>query len=127
MMFSPNPTRMDSYLSAQIEFTDGSKTTFEFPRPSELNFVNKYIHGERFRKIITERIRKNDHSFMWQDTAKFALKQTMALNGYEKLPSKVKLFRHWDEVPEVYAQFRPHGAQAPVYQSYNFYSYEVMQ
>lgn len=126
-MFSPNPSRLDSYLSAEVIFTDGSKSTYQFPRTNDLNFIQKHIYGEKFRKLTSESIRNNKYSFMWHDTAKFAIRQTMLANEFEKMPLKVKLFRHWATVPNVYQEFIPHRIQLAGYKSYNFYSYGVSQ
>lgn len=125
MMFSPNPTRMDSYLSAEVSFTDGTKSTYQFPRTTDLNIVQKHMYGEKFRKLISESIRRNKNSFMWHDTARFAIRQTMINNEFEKMPLKVKLFRHWAEVKNVNKEFLPHSMKLADYKSYNFYSYGV--
>jgi hypothetical protein len=127
MMFSPNPTRLDSYMSAEVLFADGTKSTYQFPRTSGMSMVNKHIYGEKFRKLISESIRRDDKKFMWHDTAKFAIRQTLITNDFEKLPLKVKLFRHWVEVKDVNQEFLPHRMKLADYQSYNFYSYGVSQ
>ena len=124
-MFSPNPTRMDSYLTAEVQFTDGTKSNYQFPRTSEMGLVDKHIYGEKFRKLASESIRRNDKNFMWHDTAKFAIRQTMISNNFEKLPIKVRLFRHWAEVKDVHQEFLPHQQKMANYKSYNFYSYGV--
>jgi hypothetical protein len=125
MMFSPNPTRLDSYLSAEVQFIDGTKSTYQFPRTSEMSITHKHMYGEKFRKLTSESIRRNDKNFMWHDTAKFAIRQTLINNNYEKLPIKVKLFRHWAEVKDVNQEFLPHREKLADYKSYNFYSYGV--
>ena len=127
MMFSPNPSRIDTYLSATIQFEDGTKTNYEFPKTHRYEFIKNHSFGEKFRKLVSESIRKDDRAYMWEDTAKFALNQIVREQDFTKMPAKVSLYRHWDEVPDVYSQFRPQSAQASDYQKYNFYSYEVLK
>ena len=125
MMFAPNPNRLNTYLSAEVEFVDGTKETYVFPRPSELGLVEKYVYGEKFRKLISEGIRKDSNQFMWKDTAKFILRKLKNEN-YEKIPAKVHLFRHWNEIPDVAKEFRPHKQIETKYESFKFYTYEVI-
>lgn len=113
MMFAPNPNRHNVYLTAEVEFMDGSKTNYSFPQ------------GERFRKITVEGIRADDKSFLWRDTAKFVLRKIKNEN-YTKIPLKVHLYRHWEIIPDMEKEFRPHGTFAKNYESYKFYSYEVI-
>ena len=127
MMFSPNPGRFDSYLTAKIKFSDGTFANYDFPRPARMKLVDNHINGEKFRKIISESIRRDDHKYMWHDTAKFALRKSMKEQNFLKMPLEVKLFRHWDEVPLIHEKFRPHNDRALVYQKFNFYTYKVNQ
>lgn len=127
MMFSPNPGRVDSYLSATIQFDDGTKTSYQFPKPSRYAFIDNHTYGEKFRKLVSESIRKDDRSYMWEDTAKFALRQVIKKVDYMKMPKRVSLHRHWDETPDISTQFRPHSALVTDYQKFNFYSYEVFK
>lgn len=123
-MFAPNPTRMNIRLSANVEYFDGSVETYQFPHTTEMGLFDKYTHGEKFRKIISEGIRKDSHSWMWKDTAKFVLKK-MKENNISKIPIKVHLFRHWAETPKLDKQFLAHGSRIPNENSYSFYTYEV--
>lgn len=125
VMFSPNPARTSSYLSADIVFNDGTKEHYVFPKASEQTFLQKYSHGEKFRKIISEGIRNDDHSYMWKDTARFALRK-MREKSFHKIPLKVHLNRHWKETPDLHAEWRPHGDQSSPYNSFRFYTFEVL-
>jgi hypothetical protein len=125
MMFAANPARVNTYISAEVEFVDGSKDAFIFPKSSELSLAKKYLYGEKFRKILSEAIRRDDHRWMWPDTAKFALRKLKDKN-YAKIPKKVRLFRHWSEIPDIDLKFLPHKQKITSYQKYNFYTHEVL-
>lgn len=125
LMFAPNPTRMNIYISAEVEFEDGSKETFVFPRPSEMNIVGKYVKGERYRKIVSEAIRNDTHSWMWPDAARFALRK-LREKHFNKIPLKVHLTRHWSETPDVSKEFIPHQTPLKNHKNYRFYTYEVI-
>ncbi len=125
LMFAPNPSRMNVSLSAVVHFDDGSSETFSFPRSRDMGIIDKYTHGEKYRKIITEAIRNDSHSWMWKDTAKFALRKLKEKN-FSKIPLKVELFRHWAETPQMSSNFIPHGERIPGEKKYKFYTYEVI-
>lgn len=122
-MFSPDPARTQAYISAEVEFDDGSKDTYVFPRASEMGIIQKYVNGERYR-VITENIRNDNNSFMWHDTAKFALRKLKEKN-FHKVPMRVDLVRHWDEIPDAAQKFIPHLSKATSYKSYKFFTHEV--
>ena len=122
-MFSPNPARSEAYITAEVVFDDGSKDTFVFPRASEMGLIQKYVNGERYR-VLTENIRNDANSFMWQDTAKFALRKLKEKN-FHKIPMKVDLVRHWYEIPDASKEFKPHLKKTTSYNSYKFFTHEV--
>ena len=125
MMFAKNPARTNMFLSADVEFMDGTKDTYVFPKPTELTLFEKYVFGERFRKIISESIRRDDKRFMWPDTAKFALRK-MRDRNFNKIPLRVHLNRHWYDTPPMEENFLPHGHRHEKYESYTFYVHEVI-
>lgn len=124
-MFAPNPSRTNYELSAEVEFTDGSRDTWFFPRTSELSLAGKYLYGERYRKFVSEGVRKDENSFMWKDTARFVLRK-MGENHFDKIPTKVHLIRHWEDVPLLGQRFRPHGFRPDKMESYRFFTHEVL-
>jgi hypothetical protein len=125
MMFAKNPARLNIYLTADVEFDDGTRDTYVFPKPTELSLLEKYIYGERFRKIISESIRRDDNRFMWPDTAKFALRKLRDRN-FAKLPLRVHLNRHWYVTPAMEQEFLPHLQRKANYEKFKFYTYEVI-
>ena len=125
VMFSPNPAKLDSYITAEVEFTDGSKEIYSLPRNSELSWVQRYMFGEKYRKIMDEAIRRNDHQYMWKDTAKFALRKLKDTH-FHKIPLRVNLTRHWNITPEMNDQFIPHLQKKQHFEEFKFYTYEVI-
>lgn len=125
LMFAPNPTRLNVYITAEVEFEDGTKDVFAFPKPSEMNIFQKYVNGERYRKIVSEAIRNDSHSWMWPDTARFALRK-LREKHFNKIPLKVHLSRHWSETPDLDKKFIPHQTRLKDFKNYRFYTYEVI-
>jgi hypothetical protein len=125
MMFAPNPNRLNNYISAEVEFMDGTKENYLFPRPDQLSLVEKYTYGEKYRKFMSEGIRKDSNSFMWKDTAKFVLRK-IRNDNFEKIPAKVHLFRNWNEIPDLNQGFRKYNQLETQYQSFKFFTYEVI-
>lgn len=123
-MFAPDPSRANVHLSAEVEFMDGTKDTYFFPRASTMNLEDKFAFGERYR-VISDVIRKDQNDFLWIDTAKFALRKLRA-NNYHKIPLKVNLVRHWNEISDVESNFVPHLSKNTNFNSYEFFTYEVL-
>ncbi len=125
MMFAPDPMRSSVHVRAEVEFDDGSKSHYTFPQNKDLNIFQKYAYGEKFRKIVSDGIRKDSNSFLWRDTAKFVLRNLKNENYY-KIPLKVHLVRFWDEVPNLEKEFRLHTYTSKKFNQYRFYTYEVL-
>lgn len=125
MMFSLNPSRATYYLTGEVFFDDGTIVTYSFPGKGDSGLLDKYIFGERYRKIISEAIVHDNYSFMWKDVARFALRK-IKINHYNKIPLKVRLYRHWSRVPALELKFIPHLSKNFEYKRYNFYTYEVL-
>lgn len=125
MMFAPNPGRLNTTVEAEVEFDDGSVEKFSFPKQSEMGLFEKYTYGEKYRKIVSEGIRKDENSFMWKDTAKFVLRQLKEKN-FSKIPLKVHLIRKWNEIPDVSKEFIPASQSPKSFEQFKFYTYEVI-
>ena len=123
-MFSPDPARTNVYLTADVEFDDGSTDTYYYPDSSKMTLAEKYTSGERYR-VITEAIRKDDNRFMWKDAAKFALRKLKEEN-FNKIPLKVHLYRHWNIIPDMDKKFLPHLTKSEMNSKYKFFTYEVL-
>lgn len=123
-MFSPEPSRTNAYLTAEVLFDDKSKETFVFPKSSEMSVSQKYVNGERFR-VLSESIRNDENSFLWRDAARYALRK-MGETHFHKIPIKVELYRHWNIIPDMDKKFIKHKESLTQYQSHKFYTYEVL-
>ena len=128
LMFAPNPNRTNLEISATIEYEDGSMEKFWFPRSYEYGVIGKYMHGEKYRKFITEGASRDSNSFMWADISRFVLRK-VGETKFDKIPKTVSLYRHWEDIPLLSEGFRTHGLPADVskMKSYKFYTYEVLQ
>lgn len=62
-MFAPDPSNVDLYADAEVEFRDGSKSIVGYPRMYELNLFDKYLK-ERYRKYY-ERAGSLEFAYLW--------------------------------------------------------------
>lgn len=125
LMFAPNPSRTNLFVTAIVEFSDGSTDTFGFDYHNDLPLMEKYTNGERYRKFLSEGVSKESNKWMWPDIAKFSLRKVSTRN-IGKRPVRVRLSRHWDEIPPLRQEFRPHGEELSRYKKFSFYTYEVI-
>lgn len=120
MMFSP-PSRLDSYVLARVTYDDGLMDFYDFNRPLGMNILEKYLYGEKYRKFVSEHLRTDRKSWMWEDGAKFAIRK-LADKNKDKNPKKVELIRFWSLTPEWREHFIKHGESKPRYESFLFYT-----
>ena len=62
-MFAPDPSNVDIWADAEVEFKDGTKKVVPYPRMYALNLYQKYLK-ERYRKFY-ERAGSADHAYLW--------------------------------------------------------------
>ncbi len=89
-MFAPDPSNMDWYCTAEVEYRDGSKRTIPYPRMADLSLPEKFVK-ERYRKYY-ERAHNEMEQLDWPVFA-----QRMALLGYtdpNNPPHIVRLAAH---------------------------------
>jgi hypothetical protein len=125
-MFAPNPNRTNLEVSAMVEFEDGTQDVYHFPRSYEMNVLGKYVNGEKFRKFTTEGVSRDSNSFMWKDTAIYAVRK-LGETHFDKIPIRVHLYRHWEDIPLLSQGFRTHGTRPGPMQSFKFYTHEVIK
>lgn len=116
-MFAPDPSNLDIWLDAEIEFADGTVKTHAYPRMYDLSLADKYFQ-ERFRKYV-ERVNGDNMRGKWPTFAR-----RMALEAYtepENPPVRVTLRRHFRYI-ERYPQETP-----DVYTTVEFYTHFVDQ
>lgn len=93
-MFAPNPSNLDVWVDAEVEYEDGTQDIQPYPRMYELPIPVKYVK-ERYRKFL-ERAHLEENQWMWPTFA-----QRLALEAYErtgKMPERVRLRRHWRKI-----------------------------
>lgn len=126
-MFAPNPLRSNTYIDAVVEFKDRTKITWEFPRSSQENLIERYLWGERYRKYAVDGLRLDKNSHLWPDAARFVLKK-IAKDHFRKLPNRVTLRRNWTNIEDWKDKFIPHKTQTKQQlKRFEFYTYEVNQ
>jgi hypothetical protein len=107
-MFSPNPSDLDLYWEARITYANGQVRSWNFPRMSDLGYVERY-RRERFRKMI-EFANPDTNRMVWPSLAKYAAQRNHT--DPRNSPVAVELVRHFRIVPP------PGGTFAP-YQTYS--------
>jgi hypothetical protein len=125
MMFAKNPSRSNSFLTADVEFIDGTFQTFHFPKSSDLTHFEKYKYGERFRKIISESVIMPNKKFLLKDVARFALRKLKTSHS-NKIPKKVYLKKHFFLTPLMSDEFIPHQSTKYDYHVTTIYTHEVI-
>jgi hypothetical protein len=62
---------------------------------------------------------------MWKDTARFALRK-VGEGHNDKIPRKVHLYRHWEDIPLLSEGMRKHGTRSDKLSKFHFFTHEVM-
>jgi hypothetical protein len=123
MMFSPNPSRLDSLVKGEVEFFDGTSVTFDFLEKDEKSLSYKYLKGEKLRKFSSENLRQDSNKYLWSDASDYVLRKVQ--QEVSKKAVKVSLIRYWNETPDWNKSFIKHGDWKENYQSHTFYSKKV--
>lgn len=95
--FTGHPMKENLYLTAEVEFEDGTSDTLIFPRPSKLSLAEKYFYGEKFR-LLQETLANKGNEDLWVDTAKYTLRKLKSSN-FHKIPLRVHLFKNFKAIP----------------------------
>ncbi len=85
------PRTYNEYLTADVTFKDGSRTTWEFPRMEKLSLSEK-MFKERYRRWANDCVCDESMSYLWFDAARYVARQT---NRAGNPPVTVALVRHW--------------------------------
>jgi hypothetical protein len=89
-MFSPNPASVDVYATIFVNYADGTKKQYPYPRVYDLPIQQKFMK-ERWRKFF-ERAGTSDYRYLWQPFG-----QKVARDMYtdpKNPPVSVELHRH---------------------------------
>jgi hypothetical protein len=94
-VFAPNPRRDVIFVTGEIEYSDGSRSTWSFPVRTGLLAYSDY----RWQKF-GEHLRLDSNRELWQPFAAYLASQERAAG---RAPVRVSLVRRW-------AELRPPGA-----------------
>ncbi len=118
-MFSPDPSRLNNFVSATITYRNGERRLWVFPRMEMLGYFDRYAK-ERYRKYANDNLRLDSNAQLWPDAARYVarINNTNPANP----PVSVVLIRYWSTVPPP----DPNGyyVESP-WQQYPFFRYAV--
>ena len=89
-MFAPNPVNIDSYVTVEAEFKDGTRKTVNLSHMTEFGYFERY-RREKWRKWANESLTKENNGPMWKASALFYAKD---LESFENPVIKVDLVKH---------------------------------
>ena len=113
-MFSPNPSNLDVWVDAEIEYSDGTRSIYQYPRMYLMSPQVKYFK-ERYRKFL-ERAHTEDNSKLWPFFAARIARE--ARDKEHKTPVKLVLRRH-------FRTYQGPNTLIPPFKTYNYYTYTV--
>lgn len=125
-MFAPNPMSLNSYVEAEIYFTDGSKEKWSLPRPTQMNGADKVIGGDRYRKFTQEYLMPEKNEEIWFDVARYVTRHVNKIeaSGRKREVEKLQFFRYYNYVEDPRKFFVRHGEKAGEYKKESvFYFY----
>ena len=94
-MFSPDPPKLNGYVTAEITYADGHTSVWSFPRMDQLGLFDKYTK-ERYRKFANENLRLDAFAPLWPDAARYIARLNKGQPSNP--PVSVALVRHWSFV-----------------------------
>src|SRR6266568_2768315 len=92
-MFSPNPSRDNSYIDAEISYRNGRKQIWSFPQMQELGYAERYVK-ERYRRFATESLCAKENAVLWPDAARYIAR----LNADASNPPRTVKLVHYRSV-----------------------------
>jgi hypothetical protein len=117
-MFAPDPSKLNCNVGAVVEYRDGTRSLWSFPKMESMGLVDKYFR-ERWRKYANDNLRLDTNAALWPDAARYVARQN---NRPGNPPVAVSLLRYWSEVPPP----APNGIYEPApWQWYTFFRYPV--
>lgn len=123
-MFAPFPGGENSYVDATVDFSDGERTVWTFPRPTDMGFVEKSLVGEKYRKLGQERLLPYQNFELWNDVSKFVIQD---LN--QKFPNRevanIQFFRHSNIVESPEKSIVSHGVRTTNYDTQSIFEYKL--
>jgi hypothetical protein len=114
-MFSPDPSKLNGYITAVVTYANGTTSVWGFPRMEELGSGEKYVK-ERYRKFANDNLRLDQYAQLWPDAARYIARQN---NHPSNPPVNVELVRNWSIVPP------PNSGSVETWNRYVFFRYGV--
>ncbi|MBX9878120.1 MAG: hypothetical protein K2Y22_06630 [Candidatus Obscuribacterales bacterium] len=94
-VFAPNPPKCSTYLSADVEFADGTSKEWEFPRVEKRTWWEK-IPAERYRKWANDNIGDAEQAVAWPDAIRYIARLH---NSQSNPPVFITLIKHEIDTP----------------------------
>ena len=118
-MFAPDPSRLNGYVEAEIDFRDGETRFWKAPRMDELGFIERY-YRERYRKFVNEHLRIDGDAALWPDAARHLAR--LYHSNPANPPVTVRLIRYWSVIlpPGPNAEY-----SAMPWERYTYFTYAV--
>ncbi len=125
-MFAPNPSSVNSYIGAEIIFTDGSSEQWTFPRSSRLDPWERFLSGEKLRKYSQENLVPSQKTEMWRDLGRFLERQISAIEsqGRQRHIREIQFYKYTNTVKAPSQEFIPHGTLSAQFERQAGYTYE---
>jgi hypothetical protein len=114
-MFS-HPKAWNSYLTANVIFSDGTYKVWNFPRTDQMDCLTR-MYRERYRKWANEYINEDKYDFTRADAARFIARQFAQGNNP---PVQVQLVRHWSFIQPPAGMGKPQPLDEGTYTFYRY-------
>ncbi len=110
-VFAPNPPKCSTYLSADVEFADGTSKEWEFPRVEKRTWLDK-MPAERYRKWANDNIGDAEQAVAWPDAIRYI---AGLQNKRENPPVFITLLKHEIETPAPGSVQKPEERTSVIY------------
>ncbi len=94
-MFAPNPSHTDTWGDALVEYRNGAKKRYAYPRMFNLPLYEKFLQ-ERYRKFY-ERAGSDKYPYLFPQ---FGLRIALLMDDPSNPPVKVTSYSHTKEIAE---------------------------
>lgn len=120
-LFAPSPKSLNAYVSARIEFDDGSNYEWRSPRWRQLSLVDKFklVRHTKFY----ENLRLDSYSEVWPAFADYRVRQ-LPEPLRQKGVVRVVLRRHWKPIPRPTSRWHSLSEGSAPERQYAFYTRE---
>lgn len=119
-LFAPDVDKVNSRVSAEILFSDGTTVRWNSPDWTKLAPLDRFM---RFREAeFYDNIRRDSNSGAWPSFADYLARRAVPPGRYDSRPAHVALYRHWVVIPRPKADtLIPYGTFPEFTAKYLFY------